>query len=97
MPGRTGGTRDEVYRAIQALTPGELLKLKHFAAWRVRGLARASCGRTWEDLLSEANLSILEGTANNGSGRRWNKNVDLVTLLVWRDAQHLQSLEAGFC
>ena len=81
MPGGTGGTRDEVYRAIQALTPGELLKLKHFAAWRVRGLARASCGRTGEDLLSEANLSILEGVANNGSGRSWNKNVDLATLL----------------
>jgi hypothetical protein len=63
------------------LTPGELLKLKHFAAWRVRGLARASCGRTGEDLLSEANLSILEGVANNGSGRSWNKNVDLATLL----------------
>jgi hypothetical protein len=26
-------------------------------------------------------LSILEGTANTDSGRRWNKNVDLVTLI----------------
>jgi len=81
MPDRAGATRDEFYQAVEALTPGELLKLKHFAAWRVRGLARASCGRTWEDLLSEANLSILEGVANNGSGRSWNKNVDLATLL----------------
>ncbi|MGA2647412.1 MAG: hypothetical protein ABSF15_22110 [Candidatus Sulfotelmatobacter sp.] len=80
MPGGTGATRDEVYRAIQALTLGERLKLKKFAAWRVRGLGRASCGRTWEDLLSEAYLSKLEGTADNGSGRRWRKNVDLVTL-----------------
>ena len=39
MPDRAGATKDEVYRAIEALTPGELLKLKHFAAWRVRGLA----------------------------------------------------------
>jgi hypothetical protein len=82
MPDRTGATRDEVHRAIQALTPGELLKLKHFAAWRVRGLGRASRGRTWEDLLSEAKLSTWEGAANNGSGRRWNRNVDLVTQLV---------------
>jgi len=81
MPCGTVVTREQVYRAIQALTPGELVKLKHFAAWRVRGLARASCGRTGEDLLSEANLSILEGVANNGSGRSWNKNVDLATLL----------------
>jgi hypothetical protein len=82
MPDRAGATKDEVYRAIEALTPGELLKLKHFAAWRVRGLARASCGRTWEDLLSEAVLSTLEGAANNGSGRCWNRNVDLVTHLA---------------
>jgi hypothetical protein len=33
-------------------------------------------------LLSEAKLSTLEGAANNGSGRRWNQNVDLVTHLV---------------
>ena len=82
MPDRAGATKDEVYRAIEALTPGELLKLKHFAAWRVRGLARASCGRTWEDLLSEAVLSTLEGAVNNGGGRLWNRNVDLVTHLV---------------
>jgi len=82
MQGGTGATRDEVYRAIQALTPGELLKLKHFAVWRVRGLGRANCGRTWEDLLSEASVSTLEGAANNGSGRRWKTNVDLVTHLA---------------
>jgi hypothetical protein len=82
MPDGTGATRDELYRAIEALTPGELLKLKYFAAWRVRGLGRASGGRTWEDLLSEAQLSTLEGAANNGTGRRWNRNVCLVTHLV---------------
>jgi len=79
MPDRAG--RDEFHQAVEGLTPGELLKLKNSAAWRVRGLGRSACGRTWEDLLSEAYLSILEGTANNGSGRCWNKNVDLVTVL----------------
>ena len=81
MQDDAGGRRDDVNRAIEALTHGELLKLRNFAAWRVRGLARASCGRTGVDLLSEAMLSILEGTANNGSGRLWKRNVDLVTLL----------------
>ena len=32
MPDRAGATKDEVYRAIEALTLGERLKLKHFAA-----------------------------------------------------------------
>jgi len=78
----TGPTGDEVNRAIEALTCAELLRLKHYAAWRLGGLGRAGRGNTWEDLLSEAKLSILEGAANNGSGRRWNQNVDLVTCLV---------------
>jgi hypothetical protein len=82
MPDGTGANRDQVHRAIEELTLGELLKLKHFAAWRMRGLGRAGCGRTWEDLLGEAKLSTLEGAANNASGRRWNGNVDLVTHLI---------------
>ena len=82
MADGTGVTQDEIHRAIEALTLGELLKLRHFAAWRIRGLGRAGCGRTWEDLLGAANLSILEGAANNGSGRRWKGTVDLVTHLT---------------
>jgi hypothetical protein len=82
MSDGTGATGDEVNRAIEALTRSDLLRLKHFAVWRFRGLGRAGCGRTWEDLLSEAKLSTLEGAANNGSGRRWNQNVDLVTHLL---------------
>jgi hypothetical protein len=81
MPDGTDAT-DEVNRAIAALTRSELLRLKHFAAWRMCGLGRAGCWRTWEDLLSEAMVSTLEGAANNGGGRRWNQNVDLVTHLV---------------
>jgi hypothetical protein len=81
MPDDTAATRDELDRTIEALTRTELLKVKHFAACRVQGLGRASCGRTWEDLLSEAMLSTLEGAANNGNGRRWNKDVDFVTHL----------------
>jgi hypothetical protein len=63
---------------LKRLSPGELLKLKHFAAWRMQGLGRASCGRTWEDLLGQAKLEVLQGAGNNGKGRRWKGNVDLV-------------------
>lgn len=82
MPDGTVANRDEVNRAIEALTPGELLKLKHFAAYRTRGLGRAACGRTWEDLLGEAKLAILLGAANNGSGRHWKGNVNFGTHLI---------------
>jgi hypothetical protein len=81
MSDGTGANRDEIDRVIAALTDGELLKLRHFAAFRVRGLGRASCGRTWEDLLGEAKLATLKGAANNGTGRRWKGDVDLVTHL----------------
>jgi hypothetical protein len=81
MPDGTDAHRDEIDRVIATLADFELLKLKHFAAFRVRGLGRASCGRTWEDLLGEANLATLGGAANNGRGRPWKGNVDLVTHL----------------
>src|SRR5215831_3323769 len=82
MPDGTSANRDEIHWALEALTPGELLKLKQFSAWRMRALGRAACGRTWEDLLSEAKLAILKGAANNGRGRRWNESVDRVTQLT---------------
>ena len=82
MPDGTGATGAEVNRAIEALTCAELLKLKHYSVWRLTCLGRASRGHTWEDLLSEAKLSTLEGATNNGSGRRWNQNVDFVTHLA---------------
>ena len=47
----------------------------------MRGLGRACRGRTWEDLLSEAKLSTLEGAAGH-AGRCWNRSVDLVTHLA---------------
>ena len=82
MPDGRGANRDEIHGAMEVLTPSELLKLKQFSAWRMRALGRAACGRTWEDLLSEAKLAILKGVANNGSGRRWKQGVDLVTQLA---------------
>ena len=82
MPDGTGPNPDETHRAIDALTDGERLKLKHFAAWRMRGLGRAGRGRTPEDLLAKAMLRVLEGAANNGSGRRWTGNVNFAMHLA---------------
>lgn len=82
MPDGTGANRDEIYLAIEALTPGELLKLKRFSVWRMQGIGRANRGRTWEDLFGDANLVTLQGAAsNNGTRRHWNENVELVTHL----------------
>lgn len=81
MPDETGANRDEIARAIETLTAGELLKLKSSAVYRVRGLGRAACGRTDEDLLGEAWLAVLSGAANNGSGRHWKGNIDLPILM----------------
>jgi len=44
MPDGTGATEDNVNRAIEALTRSDLLRLKHFAVWRLHGLGRAGCG-----------------------------------------------------
>ncbi len=72
----------DVDRAIEALTPSELLRLQQFAAFRVRGLGRAARGRTGEDLLAEALLGTLIGAEVTGKGRHWNKDVDFVQHLT---------------
>jgi CheY-like chemotaxis protein len=68
----------EVDRAMEALTRSELLRLQRFADYRVQGLGRAACGRTGEDLLSEAQLRTLIGAGATREGRHWNKHVDFV-------------------
>jgi CheY-like chemotaxis protein len=73
-PERTVATKDEIFSAIKTLTPTQWRKLQKFADWRVRGLGRASCGRTGEDLLQEALVSTFTGAEKAGAGRRWNKS-----------------------
>jgi len=70
--------RLRVHQAIEALSPAELLKLQKFAAFRIQGLGRTACGRTWVDLLQEAQLRTLIGAESTIKGRHWNKNVDFV-------------------
>ena len=58
QPERMVATKDEINRAIELLRgSSQWQNLKNFAAWRVRGLGRASCGRTGEDLFHDALLS----------------------------------------
>src|ERR1035438_5518361 len=63
----------EVHRAMDALTPAELLRLQRFADYRVRGLGRAARGRTGEDLLRHAMMRTLIGAGSTRDGRHWNK------------------------
>ena len=82
VPEAQAATRDEVDLAIEALTPGQLVKLKKFAGWRIRGLGRASLRRDAEVLLQDALTSTLVGCEGSGEGRRWNKKVDFVKHLT---------------
>jgi DNA-directed RNA polymerase specialized sigma24 family protein len=55
----------DVHRAIESLTPAELLRIREFAVWRIRGLGRKSDGRSHEDLMQEAVARTVSGD------RRW--------------------------
>ena len=81
-PEPIAATRDEIDQAIEALTPGQLLRLKRYAGWRIRGLGRASRNRDAEELLQEALTSTIVGSGETGEGRRWNKRVDFVKHLT---------------
>lgn len=66
-------TREEIEKAIEELSVPQHARLHKFAMSRVEWIARASRGRTWEDLLQEAFTLTLE------ERRHWNKNaVDFV-------------------
>jgi len=54
--------RARVEREILALSDAEMLRLRKYAVWRVRGLGRKAQGRNAEDLLNEAMTSIIDGT-----------------------------------
>jgi len=74
-------TREEVDRAITALTTDELLKLRKYAEWRVC-LSRGTDHRTGKDLLQEALCLTFQGAEGGGAGKRWNKRVTFFTYLI---------------
>ena len=69
-------TREEVDRAITALTTAQLLRLQRYGDARVR-FSRGADHRTGDDLLQEGLRLTLEGKEGGGNGRRWNKRVTL--------------------
>ena len=71
----------EVDRAIEALTPSELLKLQKSAAFWVRVRGLAAHNRTADDLLNEVLLRTLIGAEDIQKGRHWNKGIDFVLYL----------------
>ncbi|MGA2647496.1 MAG: response regulator [Candidatus Sulfotelmatobacter sp.] len=82
----------EIDRAMGALTDSQLVRLKRFADYRVRGLGRAARGRTGQDLLSEACLRTLIGAGSTREGRHWNKYVDF----VWHLTGAMRSISNGW-
>ena len=69
-------TREEVDRAITALTTAQLSRLQRYGDARIR-FSQGGDHRTGEDLLQEALRLTLEGKESGGNGRRWNKRVTL--------------------
>jgi hypothetical protein len=76
IPEETAATPAEIYQAIDALRPAELLRLKKYAQFRIKGLGRASQGRNDHDLLYEALNGTLAGN------RHWNTSVPFVWHLL---------------
>ena len=70
-------TTDEIAGAIQALKPGELVRIRKFAYLRYWTLGRRGAGLSPEDLIQDAMMAILDGR------RKWRKSrVDFVMLLI---------------
>jgi len=67
-------TKEEIIQAIQKMPHSQVADLKRFGRWRVRGLGRASLGRTGDDLLQEAIASIFAGADNPEVGKHWHPN-----------------------
>jgi len=67
--------KERVRSAIELMSESDLLKVRSFAEWRIRGLGRKARGRTAEDLMHEAVVASLEGR------RVWYAHVDFVNHL----------------
>lgn len=77
IPPEKAASVDEINDAIISLTETQLIRLKKYARWRVKGLGRKKAGRSWKDLLNETVVAFCSGT------RRWNKEkVDFVRAMT---------------
>jgi DNA-directed RNA polymerase specialized sigma24 family protein len=69
-------SREEIWNAVRGLTRAQLVRLKRFAQWRIRGLGPKALGRSAEDLLGEAICATASGQ------RIWNDEVDFSAHLL---------------
>lgn len=67
-------SREDLDKAIAALSPADERRLEKYAQYKVRGLGRRARGQTYEDLLHEAMVSIYEGAESADCGRHWRKD-----------------------
>jgi hypothetical protein len=74
IPSQEAATPVDIARAIESLSANDLIRLKYFARFLLRGLGRAARGRDFEDVLQEAIKSTWEGAGGGSKGRRWEKN-----------------------
>ncbi|HEX5370572.1 MAG TPA: hypothetical protein VFY10_14250 [Dehalococcoidia bacterium] len=68
-------TREEVEKALEALTDVQLVRLEKVSAFRHRSLGTRGAGRNEGDLLADAIIAVLEGR------RKWKTNIDFMTFL----------------
>jgi DNA-directed RNA polymerase specialized sigma24 family protein len=69
-------TREEIEKALEALTDAQLVRLEKSSAFRHRSLGTRGAGRNEGDLLSDAIIATLEGR------RKWKPNIDFMTFLA---------------
>ncbi|HEX6099033.1 MAG TPA: hypothetical protein VF432_22160 [Thermoanaerobaculia bacterium] len=69
VPAEQAATREQIDRAVAALTDEEVLRLERHAAWRIRGLGPAADARDAEDLVNDAFELTYSGA------RSWNTAV----------------------
>jgi|SRR5579871_181981 len=73
IPPKEAASQADVARAIESLSASDLVRLKDFGYFLVRGLGRAAQGRNSQELLQEALRATVEGAEGGTQGRRWDK------------------------
>ena len=84
-------SRADIDQAVAGLSLPDQRRLDKAAQYFCRGLGRKARERTWEDLMSEAYLSILKGASGTGEGRRWPKGEVTFIAFLWKSMQSIAS------
>lgn len=79
IPVENAATIADLASAQESMSATDLLRLKSFARYLVRGLGRAARGGSYKDLLQDAYVSTAEGARGGDRGRRWDKSKTTLT------------------